>query len=52
MIAGILIHGLNGVRVALTGFNIGVKAQKMLFGILMTAAAVVFIVATVFIFGG
>lgn len=52
LIAGILIHGLNGIRVALTGFNIGVKAQKMLFAIVMTAAAVVFIVAALFIFGG
>jgi succinate dehydrogenase / fumarate reductase cytochrome b subunit len=52
LIAGILIHSLNGMRVALTGFNIGVKEQKMLFGILMMVAAIVLVVAALFIFGG
>src|SRR5437763_15704306 len=33
LLAGILIHGLNGLRVALTGFGVGVKAQKGLFAI-------------------
>ena len=40
LLAGILIHGLNGLRVALTGFDIGVKAQKALFGTLMLVALV------------
>lgn len=52
LIAGILIHGLNGLRVALTGFNIGVKAQKALFGILMLVAAIALGVAAFMIFGG
>ena len=30
-----LIHGLNGLRVALTGFDVGVKRQKALFSALM-----------------
>ena len=52
LLAGILIHGLNGLRVALTGFDIGVRAQKTLFGILMLVAAVALVAATLKIFGG
>ena len=52
LLAGILIHGLNGLRIALTGFDVGVKAQKALFGILMLAAAVALIAAALKIFGG
>ncbi len=52
LLAGILVHGLNGLRVALTGFNIGVRAQKTLFGILMLVAAVALVAAALKIFGG
>ncbi|MGB8346880.1 MAG: hypothetical protein WCD86_18470 [Ktedonobacteraceae bacterium] len=52
LIAGILIHGLNGVRVALTGLNIGVKVQKVLFGMLMLLAAAALFTAALLIFGG
>ena len=52
LIAGILIHGLNGVRVALTGFNVGVGTQKIFFGLLMLAAAALLLVAALLIFGG
>jgi len=52
LLAGILIHGLNGLRVALTGFDIGVRAQKTLFGILMLVAAVALVAAALKIFGG
>jgi succinate dehydrogenase / fumarate reductase cytochrome b subunit len=52
LIAGILIHGLNGVRIVLTGLSIGVKSQKLLFSLLMVAAAALLIAATVLIFGG
>jgi succinate dehydrogenase / fumarate reductase cytochrome b subunit len=51
LLAGILIHGLNGLRIALTGFDVGVKAQKALFGILMLAAALALIAAALKIFG-
>ena len=51
LLAGILIHGLNGLRIALTGFDVGVRAQKALFGILMLAAAVGLIAAALKIFG-
>lgn len=52
LLAGILIHGLNGLRVALTGFDIGVRAQKALFSILMLVAAVALVAAALKIFGG
>jgi succinate dehydrogenase cytochrome b subunit len=52
LIAGALIHGLNGLRVALTGFDIGVKAQKALFVALMLVAIVTLGTAAFLIFGG
>ena len=52
LLAGILIHGLNGLRVTLTGFDAGVRAQKALFGFLMLMAAVALGAAALKIFGG
>lgn len=52
LIAGALIHGLNGLRVALTGFDVGIKAQKALFVVLMLVALVALGTATFMIFGG
>lgn len=52
LIAGALIHGLNGLRVTLTGLNAGVKMQKVLFGVLMIVAAITLIVAAWKILGG
>ncbi len=52
LLAGILIHGLNGLRVTLTGFDVGVKAQKALFGALMLVAVVALGAAALMIFGG
>lgn len=40
LLAGLLIHGLNGVRVTLNGFGVGVRAQKTLFLALMAVAVV------------
>ena len=40
LLAGMLIHGLNGLRVALTGFGVGLRGQKPLFVALMIVAAV------------
>ena len=51
LLAGILIHGLNGLRIALTGFDVGVRQQKMLFGVLMLGAAILLAVAALKIFG-
>jgi succinate dehydrogenase cytochrome b subunit len=52
LLAAILIHGLNGLRIALTGFDVGVRGQKALFGILMVLAAVALVAAALKIFGG
>ena len=52
LIAGALIHGLNGLRVALTGFGIGLKAHKAIFGVLMCVAAIALFVAALLIYGG
>jgi len=52
LLAGILIHGLNGLRIALTSFNLGVKQQKALFSVLILVAAFVLIAAALKIFGG
>jgi succinate dehydrogenase / fumarate reductase cytochrome b subunit len=40
VIAGGVIHGLNGIRIALTSFGIGVRYQKQLFYALMTVAVI------------
>lgn len=52
LLAGLLIHGLNGLRVALTGFGYGVRAQKPLFVALMIFAAIVLLLGAVKIFTG
>ncbi len=52
LLAGFLIHGLNGLRIALTGFNIGVKQQKVLFSALILVTAVALSAAALKIFGG
>ena len=52
LLAGMLIHGLNGLRVALTGFGVGVRGQKPLFVALMIVAVVALIAAAVKIFAG
>lgn len=40
VIAGGLIHGLNGIRIALTSFNIGTRYQKPIFAGLMVLAVI------------
>jgi succinate dehydrogenase / fumarate reductase cytochrome b subunit len=50
LMAGILIHGLNGIRVALVGMGFGTKSQKPTFVVLMVIAAVVLALATFRIF--
>jgi succinate dehydrogenase / fumarate reductase cytochrome b subunit len=50
LLAGILIHGLNGLRIALTGFGIGVGAQKALFVVVMVVSAATLWVAAIKIF--
>lgn len=50
LLAGLLIHGLNGLRVTLNGFGVGVTAQKSLFLGLMALAGVLTAVGGFFIF--
>ncbi len=52
LLAGILIHGLNGLRLTLMGFDVGVKRQKALFSALMLVAIAALGVAALKIFGG
>lgn len=50
LLAGLLIHGLNGLRVTLNGFGVGVTAQKSLFLGLMALAGVLTAVGGFLIF--
>src|SRR5271157_5046192 len=45
LMAGALIHGLNGIRVALFGFGIGVRNQRSEFIFLMAAALILIVCA-------
>ena len=50
LIAGWLIHGLNGLRVPLTGFGIGLRSQKVMFVVLMAVAVVALAAMAVMVF--
>ncbi len=50
LIAGALIHGLNGIRVALVGMGIGIRGQRSTFIFLMIVALVILAYAAVLIF--
>ena len=50
LLAGILLHGLNGLRLAFTGLGFSVGAQKALFIILMVIGAIILLVAALKIF--
>ena len=52
LLAGILIHGLNGLRITLLGLNVGVRAQKALFSMLTLVTVVALGAAILKIFGG
>ena len=52
LIAGLLIHGLNGLRVTLTGFGVAVRAHKALFVGLMLVGAIALVASGIKIFGG
>lgn len=52
LLAAILIHGLNGIRVILTGLGYGVRAQKTLFAGTMLVAALLWGTAALKIYGG
>ncbi|HRF49763.1 MAG TPA: hypothetical protein PLC98_19185 [Anaerolineales bacterium] len=50
LFAGLIIHGLNGFRVALNGFGIGVRQQKTFFYGLMAVGALLLAISTYLIF--
>lgn len=50
LLAGLLIHGLNGIRVTLTGFGLILDRQKALFVALMILAAIVLLIGGIRIF--
>ncbi|MGB4676724.1 MAG: hypothetical protein WBH90_08345 [Aggregatilineales bacterium] len=50
LLAGIIGHGLNGLRVALVGSGLLVKWQRQLFYVLMTIAVVLLIIGGILIF--
>jgi len=45
LILGMIIHGLNGIRVSLIGLGFGARRQKALFGVAMAIGLVLFFVA-------
>ena len=47
LLAGLLIHGLNGIRVTLTGFGLVLDRQKALFVALMVLAGIVLVIGAV-----
>jgi succinate dehydrogenase / fumarate reductase cytochrome b subunit len=51
LFAGALIHGLNGLRLALTSFAVGVKIQKAIFSIVMIVTVVTLAFVALKIFG-
>jgi succinate dehydrogenase / fumarate reductase, cytochrome b subunit len=46
VVAAAILHGLNGIRIILTSFGVGVTRQKQLFWGLMAVAAVVILFFT------
>lgn len=50
LLVGMLIHGLNGIRLTLNGFGVAVAAQKALFVGLMALAALGAVVGAFLIF--
>ncbi len=50
LLAGLLIHGLNGIRVTLTGFGLVLGRQRSLFVSLMILAAIVLLIGAIRIY--
>lgn len=50
LIAGIVGHGLNGLRVALVGSGVLVGWQRQLFYVLMTIAVILLVTAAILVF--
>lgn len=52
VVAAVILHGLNGIRIILTSFDIGVSRQKQLFYGFMALAVIVILVFTVRMYAG
>jgi succinate dehydrogenase / fumarate reductase cytochrome b subunit len=52
VVAGCLLHGFNGLRIAITSFALGVPYQRQLFYVFMVIAAAGCIYFAVRMFGG
>lgn len=46
VVAAAILHGLNGIRIVLTSFGVGVTRQKQLFFGLMVVAALIILIFT------
>ena len=51
LLAGLLLHGLNGIRLTLMGFGLVVSHQKAAFAALLVIAALVALAGAIRIFG-
>lgn len=51
LIAGVLFHGLNGVRVAMAGVGLGVRRQKPALVVVIALAGMAFVFASLRILG-
>jgi succinate dehydrogenase / fumarate reductase cytochrome b subunit len=51
LLAGLLVHGLNGVRITLVGLGLVISGQKAMWIALMVMAAIVLLAGAVRIFG-
>jgi succinate dehydrogenase / fumarate reductase, cytochrome b subunit len=52
LFAGLLLHGLNGIRLALIGFGIGIRRQQAMFVIALAASIVLILCIAIVLFGG
>ncbi len=52
VVAAVLLHGLNGIRIILTSFGIGVTRQKQLFYGFMVVAVLIILMFTVRMYQG
>ncbi len=52
VIAGGIIHGFNGIRIALSSFGIGVRSQQQIFAGLMVVAIIGIFIFAFSMFGG
>jgi succinate dehydrogenase / fumarate reductase cytochrome b subunit len=52
VVAAVLLHGMNGIRIFLTSFGVGVTRQKQLFYVFMVVAVLLILMFTVRMYQG